>query len=90
MTCPIVDAAGRVDAVFAGHKDDPDFMANVHDPAVAAMEDPHAKCSIGEAQTYHCHGNFASHHWTIPWRWPARAADFGERRHQHSGSVLSP
>ncbi|KAJ7869832.1 hypothetical protein B0H13DRAFT_1896450 [Mycena leptocephala] len=35
-------------------------MANVHDPAVAAMEDARAKCSVAEARTYHRRGNFAS------------------------------
>ncbi|KAJ6455996.1 hypothetical protein DFH09DRAFT_925558 [Mycena vulgaris] len=60
MTRPVVDAAGRVSAVFTGHEDHPDFMADVHDPAMEAMEEARAKCSISEARTYHRRGNFTS------------------------------
>ncbi|KAJ7733460.1 hypothetical protein B0H16DRAFT_1768421 [Mycena metata] len=55
---PILDAAGRIFGLFSGHPDDPDWKKNVHDPAVAAMEEARAKCKVPEARTYHRRGNF--------------------------------
>jgi hypothetical protein len=33
-------------------------MAQVHDPAVQAMEEARANCGVSEARTFHRHGNF--------------------------------
>ncbi|KAJ7724667.1 hypothetical protein B0H16DRAFT_1785690 [Mycena metata] len=55
---PILDAAGHIFGLFGGHPDDPDWKKNVHDPAVAAMEEARAKCKVPEARTYHRRGNF--------------------------------
>ncbi|KAJ7938088.1 hypothetical protein B0H13DRAFT_1588193 [Mycena leptocephala] len=60
MVQPVVDAAGRNYAVHAGHEDNPNFMAEVHDPAVAAMEDAIAKSSVSMERTFHRRGNFPS------------------------------
>ncbi|KAJ7027568.1 hypothetical protein C8F04DRAFT_1189375 [Mycena alexandri] len=57
-TRPLVDAAGRVFAVFGGHPDDPNWKRDVHDPAVEAMEEARAKCKVSEARTYHRRGNW--------------------------------
>ncbi|KAJ7744929.1 hypothetical protein B0H16DRAFT_1727129 [Mycena metata] len=55
---PILDAAGRVFALSGGHPDDPNWMRDVHDPAVAAMDAARAQCKVSEARTYHWRGNF--------------------------------
>ncbi|KAJ7017059.1 hypothetical protein C8F04DRAFT_1280151 [Mycena alexandri] len=58
-TRPITDATGRVFGLSGGHPDDPDWMAEVHDPAVEALEAARARCKVSEARTYHRRGNFA-------------------------------
>ncbi|KAJ6459375.1 hypothetical protein C8R47DRAFT_1327991 [Mycena vitilis] len=55
---PILDSSGRVAAVFGGMPDEPDFMANVHDPAVEAMEDARTRASISEERQSHRRGVF--------------------------------
>ncbi|KAF7372463.1 hypothetical protein MVEN_00107900 [Mycena venus] len=57
-SCPIVDRAGKVCAVYGGAPDDPDFMATVHDPAVEAMEQARAKASLTPDRFFHRRGNF--------------------------------
>ncbi|KAJ7222791.1 hypothetical protein C8J57DRAFT_1094440 [Mycena rebaudengoi] len=57
---PLVDQDGKVFGVSAGHPDDPDWMANVHKPAVDAMKEAAAKCSISEERAFHRRGNFRS------------------------------
>jgi hypothetical protein len=39
--------------------DNPNFMRDVHDPAVEAMEDARARASIAEEWTFHRQGNYA-------------------------------
>ncbi|KAJ6453620.1 hypothetical protein C8R47DRAFT_1181241 [Mycena vitilis] len=56
---PIVDSNGRVVAVFGGMPDDPNFMADVHDPAVEAMEEARARASISEERQSHRRGVFS-------------------------------
>ncbi|KAJ7027271.1 hypothetical protein C8F04DRAFT_1189707 [Mycena alexandri] len=56
---PILDATGRVFALSGGHADDPNWMRDVHDPAVEAMEAARAQCKVPQARTYHRRGNFA-------------------------------
>ncbi|KAJ7323312.1 hypothetical protein DFH08DRAFT_817883 [Mycena albidolilacea] len=55
---PIVDTAQKVCAVFGGMPDDPNFMRDVHDPAVAAMEAALRDCCVSEERCSHRHGNF--------------------------------
>ncbi|KAJ7732295.1 hypothetical protein B0H16DRAFT_1732856 [Mycena metata] len=55
---PILNAARRIFGLFGGHSDNPDWKKNVHDPAVAAMEEARVKCKVPEARTYHRWGNF--------------------------------
>ncbi|KAJ7192985.1 hypothetical protein GGX14DRAFT_537674 [Mycena pura] len=57
---PIVDSDGKVCAVYGGIPDDVDFMENVHNPAVEALEQARAEASISEARTFHRRGNFAA------------------------------
>ncbi|KAJ7605702.1 hypothetical protein DFH06DRAFT_1275570 [Mycena polygramma] len=57
-TCPILDAADKVVAVVGGIPDDPDFMANVHDPAVEAMEWARSQASVSEERQSHRRGVF--------------------------------
>ncbi|KAJ7861332.1 hypothetical protein B0H13DRAFT_2568122 [Mycena leptocephala] len=57
-TRPILDSTDKIFGLFAGHPDDPDWMARVHDPAVQAMEEASANCAVSEARTFHRHGNF--------------------------------
>ncbi|KAJ7703822.1 hypothetical protein B0H16DRAFT_1668372 [Mycena metata] len=57
-TRPLLDAAGRAFAIFAGHPDDPNWKRDVHDPAVEAMEAARAQCKVSEARQYHRHGHF--------------------------------
>ncbi|KAJ7188450.1 hypothetical protein C8R46DRAFT_1205612 [Mycena filopes] len=59
-TRPVIDDDGRVIAVYAGHEDNPNFMKEVHDPAVEAMEAARASASISEQRTYHRRGNFGA------------------------------
>ncbi|KAJ7033930.1 hypothetical protein C8F04DRAFT_957076, partial [Mycena alexandri] len=56
----IVDAAGRIFGIHGGHPDDPNWMRNVHDPAVEAMEEARARCKITEARTFHRRGNWST------------------------------
>ncbi|KAJ7835427.1 hypothetical protein B0H13DRAFT_1913578 [Mycena leptocephala] len=56
---PIVDAKQKVCGVFGGMPDDPNFMRDVHDPAVEAMEDARTRASIAEERTFHRRGNYA-------------------------------
>ncbi|KAJ7885490.1 hypothetical protein B0H14DRAFT_2338710 [Mycena olivaceomarginata] len=54
-TRPVVDGDGRVYAVFAGHEANPNFKAEVHDPAVEAMEEALRQCSASDAEdSHHC------------------------------------
>ncbi|KAJ7796443.1 hypothetical protein B0H14DRAFT_3494845 [Mycena olivaceomarginata] len=55
---PIVDTAQKVCAVFGGMPDDPNFMRDVHDPAVAAMEAALRDCCVSEEHCSHRRGNF--------------------------------
>ncbi|KAJ7734297.1 hypothetical protein B0H14DRAFT_3517172 [Mycena olivaceomarginata] len=55
---PIVDTAQKVCAVFGGMPDDPNFMRDVHDPAVAAMEAALWDCCVSEECCSHRRGNF--------------------------------
>ncbi|KAJ7742761.1 hypothetical protein B0H14DRAFT_3607659 [Mycena olivaceomarginata] len=55
---PIVDTAQKVCAVFGGMPDDPNFMRDVHDPAVAAMEAALQDCCVSEERCSHQRGNF--------------------------------
>lgn len=57
-TRPLLDAAGRAFAIFAGHPDDPNWKRDVHDPAVEAMEAARAQCKVSEARQYHRRGHF--------------------------------
>ncbi|KAJ7217556.1 hypothetical protein C8J57DRAFT_1254978 [Mycena rebaudengoi] len=57
---PLVDQDGKVFGVSAGHPDDPNWMANIHKPAVDAMKEATAKCSISEEWAFHRRGNFCS------------------------------
>ncbi|KAJ7758599.1 hypothetical protein B0H16DRAFT_1720688 [Mycena metata] len=57
-TRPLLDAAGRAFAIFAGHPDDPNWKRDVHDPAVEAMEAARAQCKVSEARRYHRRGHF--------------------------------
>ncbi|KAJ7344094.1 hypothetical protein DFH08DRAFT_962232 [Mycena albidolilacea] len=58
--CPIVDSEKRVCAVYGGIPDTPNFMRDVHDPAVEAMEIARAQASLSESRLYHRRGNWAS------------------------------
>ncbi|KAJ7348101.1 hypothetical protein DFH08DRAFT_960452 [Mycena albidolilacea] len=55
---PIVDTAQKICAVFGGMPDDPNFMCDVHDPAVAAMEAALRDCCVSEERCSHRRGNF--------------------------------
>ncbi|KAJ7816299.1 hypothetical protein B0H14DRAFT_3475463 [Mycena olivaceomarginata] len=55
---PIVDTAQKVCAIFGGMPDDPNFMCDVHDPAVAAMEAALRDCCVSEERCSHRRGNF--------------------------------
>ncbi|KAJ7362211.1 hypothetical protein DFH08DRAFT_950500 [Mycena albidolilacea] len=55
---PMVDTAQKVCAVFGGMPDDPNFMRDVHDPAVAAMEAALRDCCVSEERCSHRRGNF--------------------------------
>ncbi|KAJ6552424.1 hypothetical protein DFH09DRAFT_1319176 [Mycena vulgaris] len=55
---PVADNAGKIYGVHAGHPDDPTWMAEVHDPAVKAMEEARVQCAVSEARTYHRRGNW--------------------------------
>ncbi|KAF7336319.1 hypothetical protein MVEN_02180300 [Mycena venus] len=53
-----LDAARKVVAVFAGMPDDPNFMHNVHDPAVEAMKKAAQDTSISDERQAHRRGLF--------------------------------
>ncbi|KAJ7880485.1 hypothetical protein B0H13DRAFT_2235644 [Mycena leptocephala] len=55
---PIIDAKKKVWGVFGGMPDDPNFMKDVHDPAVEAMEKACADASLADDRWFHRHGNF--------------------------------
>lgn len=57
---PIVDASGKIFGVHGGQPDDPDFMTEIHDVAVAAMEAARAQASLAEERIFHRRGNFAA------------------------------
>ncbi|KAJ7716710.1 hypothetical protein B0H16DRAFT_1338676 [Mycena metata] len=57
-TRPVLDAAGRAFTVFAGHADDPNWMCDVHDPAMAAIAEAGEKAKVSEARSHHRRGNF--------------------------------
>jgi hypothetical protein len=46
--------------VYGGIPDTPNFMRDVHDPAVEAMEIAQAQDSLSESRLYHRHSNWAS------------------------------
>ncbi|KAJ7156364.1 hypothetical protein C8R46DRAFT_1226585 [Mycena filopes] len=71
---PILDGTGKVFAVHAGRPDDPNWMRDVHDPAVKAMEEARAQCKVSEERSYHRRGN-----------WPPLSA--GD---SHGGGQLQP
>ncbi|KAJ7778902.1 hypothetical protein B0H16DRAFT_1837956 [Mycena metata] len=48
-TRPVLNAAGRVFAVFAGHADDPNWMRDVHDPAWRTWLRPGRRPSAGDS-----------------------------------------
>ncbi|KAJ7258330.1 hypothetical protein C8J57DRAFT_1516228 [Mycena rebaudengoi] len=56
-TCPLMDQLGKICGMFAGCTDDPDWMTNIHDRAVATMEWARSHRSISEALTFHRQGN---------------------------------
>ncbi|KAJ7920525.1 hypothetical protein B0H13DRAFT_1867439 [Mycena leptocephala] len=55
---PIIDAKQKVWGVFGGMPDDPNFMRDVHDPAVEAMEKARADASLADDQWFHRRGNY--------------------------------
>lgn len=55
---PIVDRVGRVWGVFGGRPPEDNFMRDVHDPAVEAMERARAECSISDDHSFHRRGNY--------------------------------
>ncbi|KAJ7810266.1 hypothetical protein B0H13DRAFT_1667561 [Mycena leptocephala] len=55
---PIIDAKKKVWGVFGGMPDDPNFMKDVHDPAVEAMEKARADASLADDRWFHRRGNF--------------------------------
>ncbi|KAJ7842527.1 hypothetical protein B0H14DRAFT_2586251 [Mycena olivaceomarginata] len=57
-TCPVVDGNGRVYAVFAGDEANPNFKAEVHGPAIEAMEEALRQCSASDAEDSHPCGTF--------------------------------
>ncbi|KAJ7348544.1 hypothetical protein DFH08DRAFT_808276 [Mycena albidolilacea] len=57
---PIVNSEKRVCTVYRGIPDTPNFMRDVHDPAVEAMEIARAQASLSESHLYHRRGNWAS------------------------------
>ncbi|KAJ7284752.1 hypothetical protein C8J57DRAFT_1052445 [Mycena rebaudengoi] len=57
---PIVNRKDKVVAVHAGHPDDSDWMKNVHDAAVTAIEEASAKASLSWDRWFHRHRNFGS------------------------------
>ncbi|KAJ7019596.1 hypothetical protein C8F04DRAFT_1214299 [Mycena alexandri] len=57
-TRPLLDAAGRVFAIFAGHPDDPNWKRDVHDPAVEALNEARSKCKVSEVRRHHRRGYF--------------------------------
>ncbi|KAJ7358052.1 hypothetical protein DFH08DRAFT_686859 [Mycena albidolilacea] len=59
--CPIVDSEKCVCTVYGGIPDTPNFMRDVYDPAVEAMEIARAQASLSESRLYHRRGNWASH-----------------------------
>ncbi|KAJ7033886.1 hypothetical protein C8F04DRAFT_1210751 [Mycena alexandri] len=57
-TRPLLDAAGRAFAIFAGHPDDPNWKQDVHDPAVEALNEARSKCKVSEVRRHHRRGYF--------------------------------
>ncbi|KAK7023021.1 hypothetical protein R3P38DRAFT_2531951 [Favolaschia claudopus] len=57
-TRPIIDTTDKVVGVVAGIPDDPNFMRDVHDRAVEAMEAARLQASIAEDRKTHRRGNF--------------------------------
>ncbi|KAJ7683473.1 hypothetical protein B0H17DRAFT_941843 [Mycena rosella] len=57
---PIIDRIGTVCGVFGDRAPEADFMERVHDPAVEAMEEARANCSISEERQRHCRGKWAN------------------------------
>jgi hypothetical protein len=57
---PIIDSEKCVCTVYGGIPDTPNFMRDIHDPVVEAMEIAWAQASLSESRLYHCHGNWAS------------------------------
>ncbi|KAJ7266178.1 hypothetical protein C8J57DRAFT_1229575 [Mycena rebaudengoi] len=57
---PIVDRSGKAIGVHAGHPDDPNWMRDVHNPAVEALELAAACASLSEKRLYHRRGHFGS------------------------------
>ncbi|KAJ7688825.1 hypothetical protein B0H17DRAFT_1160245 [Mycena rosella] len=57
---PIVDGVGKVCGVFGDRPLDADFMEKVHDPAVEAMEEARANCSVSEEHQHHRRGSWTN------------------------------
>ncbi|KAJ7036453.1 hypothetical protein C8F04DRAFT_1181460 [Mycena alexandri] len=57
-TRPLLDAAGRAFAIFAGHPKDPNWKQDVHDPAVEALNEARSKCKVSEVRRHHRRGYF--------------------------------
>ncbi|KAJ7689825.1 hypothetical protein B0H17DRAFT_1134760 [Mycena rosella] len=57
---PIVNPIRKVCGIFSDCPPDANFMETVHDPAVEAMEEARASCSISEKRQHHQHGNWAN------------------------------
>ncbi|KAJ7867294.1 hypothetical protein B0H13DRAFT_1897597 [Mycena leptocephala] len=55
---PIIDAKKKVWGVFGGMPDDPNFMKDVHDLAVEAMDRARADASLADDRWFHRCGNF--------------------------------
>ncbi|KAJ7265307.1 hypothetical protein C8J57DRAFT_1511865 [Mycena rebaudengoi] len=56
----IVDRLGKVIGVHAGHPDNPNWMQDVHNPVVEALELAAAQASLSEEWLYHRRGHFGS------------------------------
>ncbi|KAJ7852552.1 hypothetical protein B0H13DRAFT_2359454 [Mycena leptocephala] len=74
----------KIFGLFAGHPDDPDWMARVHDPAVQAMEEARANCAVSEARTFHRRGNFYGLTSGNSYGAGRRAWGASQWRHQHA------
>ncbi|KAJ7017226.1 hypothetical protein C8F04DRAFT_1279802 [Mycena alexandri] len=77
-TRPIIDATGRVFGLLGGHPEDPKWMAEVHDPAVEALEAARAQCKVSEARTLPSPRKFCTaDRWRLIWGRPNGAWGIG-------------